>query len=209
MQVRALLSSVTAAGLLLWPALASAQLTAADVQTVINQAVTRALQISPNSVIAVTDREGNVLGVWNVRGGEPTHGRNRELRLKGGNGVLPEQQSKRLHVAHRRIHHPATLPSRRAQHPARTAGRRRPLESVLFRHQQIPRTGQRHQLQQHARSHHCSRCRFIAGWFAGRRSALQKRRARRRRRCYGRRRSGSNPGLAFAESVSCSFRTTT
>ena len=49
-----------------------AQLTAADVQTVINQAVTRALQISPNSVIAVTDREGNVLGVWNVRGGEPT-----------------------------------------------------------------------------------------------------------------------------------------
>jgi uncharacterized protein GlcG (DUF336 family) len=63
---------MTAAGLLLWPALASAQLTAADVQTVINQAVTRALQISPNSIIAVTDREGNVLGVWNVRGGEPT-----------------------------------------------------------------------------------------------------------------------------------------
>ena len=71
MPVRALLSSLTA-GLLLWPALARAQLTAADVQTVINQAVTRALQISPNSVIAVTDREGDVLGVWNVRGGEPT-----------------------------------------------------------------------------------------------------------------------------------------
>src|SRR5205823_14807365 len=51
--------------------LADAQLTAADVQTIINQAVTRAVQISPNSVIAVTDREGNVLGVWNVRGGEP------------------------------------------------------------------------------------------------------------------------------------------
>jgi uncharacterized protein GlcG (DUF336 family) len=60
------------AGLLLWPASALAQLTAADVQAVINQAVTRALQISPNSVIAVTDREGDVLGVWNVRGGEPT-----------------------------------------------------------------------------------------------------------------------------------------
>jgi uncharacterized protein GlcG (DUF336 family) len=69
--VRALLSSLTA-GVLLWPALATAQLTAADVQTVINQAVTRALQISPNSVIAVTDREGDVLGVWNVRGGQPT-----------------------------------------------------------------------------------------------------------------------------------------
>ncbi len=71
MEVRALLSSITAA-LLLWPVFAKAQLTAADVQTVINQAVTRALQISPNSVIAVTDREGDVLGVWNVRGGQPT-----------------------------------------------------------------------------------------------------------------------------------------
>jgi uncharacterized protein GlcG (DUF336 family) len=60
------------AALLLGPSMAQAQLTAADVQTVINQAVTRALQISPNSVIAVTDREGDVLGVWNVRGGEPT-----------------------------------------------------------------------------------------------------------------------------------------
>ena len=70
MNVRALFISF-AAGLLLWPALAAAQLTAADVQLIINQAVTRAVQISPNSVIAVTDREGNVLGVWNVRGGEP------------------------------------------------------------------------------------------------------------------------------------------
>lgn len=51
---------------------AVAQLTAVDVQTVINRAVTRALQISPNSVIAVTDREGFVLGVWTIRGGEPT-----------------------------------------------------------------------------------------------------------------------------------------
>jgi len=70
-QVRAFLIPIAAA-LLLTPAPARAQLTAADVQTVINQAVTRSLQISPNSVIAVTDREGNVLGVWNVRGGEPT-----------------------------------------------------------------------------------------------------------------------------------------
>jgi len=49
-----------------------AQLSAADVQTIIGQAVTRAVSISPNSVIAVTDREGYVLGVWNVHGGEPT-----------------------------------------------------------------------------------------------------------------------------------------
>ena len=51
---------------------ACAQLTAADVQRVIGQAVTRAAQISPESVIAVTDREGFVLGVWSVRGGEPS-----------------------------------------------------------------------------------------------------------------------------------------
>src|ERR1044071_809040 len=50
------------------------QLTAADVQRVIDQAVTRAVNISPNSVIAVTDREGYVLGVWVVRGGPATPG---------------------------------------------------------------------------------------------------------------------------------------
>ena len=48
-----------------------AQLTAADVQRVINQATRRANKIAPNSVIAVTNREGYVLGVWSVRGGEP------------------------------------------------------------------------------------------------------------------------------------------
>ena len=57
-----------AAATLLAPA-AFGQLTAADVQRVINQAVTRAVKISPNSVIAVTDREGFVLAVWVVRGG--------------------------------------------------------------------------------------------------------------------------------------------
>ena len=71
MRLRVTMSFLTAVSLF-WPTMAKAQLTAVDVQTVINQAVTRALQISPNSVIAVTDREGNVLGVWNVRGGQPT-----------------------------------------------------------------------------------------------------------------------------------------
>jgi uncharacterized protein GlcG (DUF336 family) len=51
-----------------------AQLTALDVQTIINHAVTRAVKISPNSVIAVTDREGYVLAVWVVRGGAATPG---------------------------------------------------------------------------------------------------------------------------------------
>ena len=58
--------------LLLISSSAFAQLTASDVQRVINQAATRASVIAPNSVIAVTDREGYVLGVWVVRGGEPT-----------------------------------------------------------------------------------------------------------------------------------------
>ncbi len=51
---------------------AFAQLTTSDVQTIINHAVTRAVTISPNSVIAVTDREGDVLGVWVMRGGNAT-----------------------------------------------------------------------------------------------------------------------------------------
>jgi uncharacterized protein GlcG (DUF336 family) len=49
-------------------------LTAADVQTIISHAVTRAVKVSPNSVIAVVDREGYVLGVWVVRGGAATPG---------------------------------------------------------------------------------------------------------------------------------------
>src|SRR6267143_2336560 len=51
-----------------------AQLTGADVTTIINQAVIRASKVSPNSVIAVTDREGYVLGIWVVRGGAATPG---------------------------------------------------------------------------------------------------------------------------------------
>ena len=55
-----------------WVSSAGAQLTADDVQKIITQAASRAAQISPNSVIAVVDREGFVLGVWTVAGGEPT-----------------------------------------------------------------------------------------------------------------------------------------
>src|SRR5258708_79547 len=50
---------------------ASGQLTLADVQKVVAQAATRAAQISPNSVIAVSDREGYVLGVWSANGTTP------------------------------------------------------------------------------------------------------------------------------------------
>src|SRR5262245_25403166 len=51
---------------------AFAQLTATDVTQIIGHAVTRAVAISPSSVIAVTDREGDVLGVWVMRGGDAT-----------------------------------------------------------------------------------------------------------------------------------------
>ena len=47
------------------------QLILADVQTITAQAVTRASQASPDSVIAIVDREGFVLGVWTVNGSLP------------------------------------------------------------------------------------------------------------------------------------------
>ena len=48
---------------------ASAQLTLADVQTIIAQAVTRATSLpvlKTNAVVAVADREGWVLGIWSL-----------------------------------------------------------------------------------------------------------------------------------------------
>jgi uncharacterized protein GlcG (DUF336 family) len=45
-----------------------AQLNEGDVQTIIAQAATRASQVDPNAIIAVVDREGYVLGVWDVAG---------------------------------------------------------------------------------------------------------------------------------------------
>lgn len=59
-----------AAVLLASPALA--QLTAIDVDTIVQHAASRAATISRNSVIAVVDREGYVLGIWVVRGGDAT-----------------------------------------------------------------------------------------------------------------------------------------
>ncbi len=47
------------------------QLSLSDVERIIAQAVNRAREISPNSVIAVTDREGFVLGAWDVNGDAP------------------------------------------------------------------------------------------------------------------------------------------
>src|SRR5450755_592767 len=50
------------------------QLTLADVQLIISQAVSRAVEISPTSVIAVVDNEGFVVGVWSTSGISPTAG---------------------------------------------------------------------------------------------------------------------------------------
>ncbi len=49
-----------------------AQMTVADVTTVLAQAVSRAAVVSPASVVAVVDREGFVLGVWSVNGLAPS-----------------------------------------------------------------------------------------------------------------------------------------
>ncbi|MDB6022135.1 MAG: hypothetical protein JWQ04_1992, partial [Pedosphaera sp.] len=50
------------------------QLALSDVQTIIDQAVTRAAQVSPSSMIAVVDREGFVLGVWMTTTNDPLPG---------------------------------------------------------------------------------------------------------------------------------------
>ncbi len=50
--------------LLLVPVVASAQMELTDVRAVVRQAAARAKEISPDSFIAVVDREGYVLGVW-------------------------------------------------------------------------------------------------------------------------------------------------
>jgi uncharacterized protein GlcG (DUF336 family) len=51
---------------LISPAHAQIALTLSDVETIIAQASTRALMVNSNSIVAVTDREGYVLGVWSV-----------------------------------------------------------------------------------------------------------------------------------------------
>jgi uncharacterized protein GlcG (DUF336 family) len=60
---------------------ATPQLTLEDVQTIFAQSVSRAVNLSPNAVIAVVDREGFVLGVWDVAG-----------RLGGGDDPLVSGQ---------------------------------------------------------------------------------------------------------------------
>lgn len=66
-------SFFAAASLLALPHLtAQEQLTLQEVQTIFSQAVSRAREISPRAVIAVTDREGFVLGVWSVSGVQPS-----------------------------------------------------------------------------------------------------------------------------------------
>ena len=57
------------------------QLTLEDVQTIIAQAVTKATKIDPNAIIAVADREGFVLGVWDVAGRTGGKG---DLLIEGG-----------------------------------------------------------------------------------------------------------------------------
>jgi uncharacterized protein GlcG (DUF336 family) len=50
----------------------SQSLTAADVQTVIAQAVSQAVSLNQKVIVAVTDKEGNLLGVFTMTGASPT-----------------------------------------------------------------------------------------------------------------------------------------
>ena len=59
------------AALLPFRAEAQVQLTLTDVQTILSQSVSRALEVSPNAVIAIVDNNGIVLAVWSVSGTIP------------------------------------------------------------------------------------------------------------------------------------------
>ncbi len=61
------------------------QLTLADVQTIIAQAVSRAVRDDPSAIIAIVDREGFVLGVWDVA--SRTQGKGDTL-IEGGLGPV-------------------------------------------------------------------------------------------------------------------------
>ena len=63
------------------PNLGLPQLTLEDVQTVIAQAVSKAVKEDPSAIIAVVDREGFVLGVWDVA--DRTAGKG-DLLIEGG-----------------------------------------------------------------------------------------------------------------------------
>jgi uncharacterized protein GlcG (DUF336 family) len=50
---------------------AQVQLTLTDVQTILSQSVSRALEVSPNALIAIVDNNGIVLAIWSVSGTTP------------------------------------------------------------------------------------------------------------------------------------------
>src|SRR5688572_8020415 len=56
---------------LLFPISVRAQITSNEVRTVIQQAASLSVNLSPNAVIAVADREGFVLGIWSVINNPP------------------------------------------------------------------------------------------------------------------------------------------
>jgi uncharacterized protein GlcG (DUF336 family) len=67
---------------------AFSQLTSNDVATIIAQAATRASVVSTDSVIAVVDREGYVLGVWSVNGSVPPNGLIAEAIARAGTAAF-------------------------------------------------------------------------------------------------------------------------
>lgn len=74
--------------ILLLPSLVGAQLLSNDVLQIIAQAVHVATSKSPHSVIAVTDREGFVLGVWSVDTNAPPEGQAEIAIAKAGTAAF-------------------------------------------------------------------------------------------------------------------------
>ncbi len=71
MRSKILLLSATLAALLPFRAQAQVQLTLTDVQTILSQSVSRAVEVSPNALIAIVDNNGIVLAIWSVSGATP------------------------------------------------------------------------------------------------------------------------------------------
>jgi uncharacterized protein GlcG (DUF336 family) len=73
----------TPGGIAAPPPLTAGTLTTSDVQTIISQAVSAAVSLNRNITVAVTDREGNVLGVFRMTGASTTT----TIRSVGASGM--------------------------------------------------------------------------------------------------------------------------
>lgn len=123
------------------------QLTKGDVERIVANAATEAARINPRAVIAVTDREGFVLAVWDMAGrfkkGLPGFSLTDDKILRqygilvgaitrAGTAAFLSSDQEAFTSRTGRLHHSAALSSGRAQYAEWPAGRRRSFESVFL-----------------------------------------------------------------------------